>query len=83
MSAAPTRLEADEGAAYGAALLAGVGAGVWPSVDEACDRVVQGAVAASPDPESIEIMNERYAQYRRIYPALQMISRDQSSPVTA
>ena len=76
-------VSADEGAAYGAALLAGVGAGVWRSVDEACDRVVQGVVAASPHPASIEIMNERYAQYRRIYPALQMIGRDQSSPVTA
>ena len=31
---------AEEGAAYGAALLAGVGAGVWPTVDEACDAVV-------------------------------------------
>ena len=31
---------AEEGAAYGAAILAGVGAGRWKSVDEACDAVV-------------------------------------------
>src|SRR5207237_6677422 len=34
-------VEAEEGAAYGAALLAGVGAGAWHSVDEACDSVVR------------------------------------------
>ena len=30
-------VEAEEGAAYGAALLAGVGGGVWRTVEEACD----------------------------------------------
>src|SRR5205814_6184193 len=33
-------LVAEEGAAYGAALLAGVGAGLWSSVDDACDAAV-------------------------------------------
>jgi xylulokinase len=33
-------VEAEEGAAYGAAILAGVGAGTWKSVDEACSAVV-------------------------------------------
>jgi xylulokinase len=61
---------ADEGAAYGAALLAGVGAGIWPTVDEACEQVVQSSVEARPDPDVVAIMNERYAAYRRIYPAL-------------
>ena len=36
-------VEAEEGAAYGAALLAGVGAGLWASVDEACASVVRVA----------------------------------------
>ncbi len=36
-------VEAEEGAAYGAALLAGVGAGVWKTVDAACDGVVRVA----------------------------------------
>src|ERR1700687_5031334 len=34
-------VEAEEGAAYGAAILAGVGAGVWPTVDAACQSVVR------------------------------------------
>jgi xylulokinase len=66
-------VDADEGAAYGAALLAGVGAGLWPSVDEACDRLVRSTIAATPDADTVAVMNERYAAYRRIYPALRLI----------
>ena len=40
-------VEAEEGAAYGAALLAGVGGGVWRTVDDACDAVVRVAHAPS------------------------------------
>jgi xylulokinase len=64
---------ADEGSAYGAALLAGVGAGVWPSVDAACDHVIRSSVAATPDAAHVAVMHERYAAYQRIYPALHNI----------
>jgi xylulokinase len=67
-------VHADEGGAYGAALLAGVGVGVWPSVDEACDRLVTSLVAASPDAKTVTTMNARYAAYRRVYPALRAMS---------
>ena len=63
----------DEGAAFGAAVLAGIGAGVWRDADEASDRLVGRAVAASPDPDTVLIMNERYAAYRRLYPALRTL----------
>jgi xylulokinase len=66
-------VHADEGAAYGAALLAGVGVGIWPSVDEACDRLVRSSVAASPNAEMVAVMNGRYDAYRRVYPALRLI----------
>jgi xylulokinase len=72
---------ADEGAAYGAALLAGVGGGIWPSVDAACERVVKTSVDAQPDPRSVSIMNERYAAYRRIYPALRAIETVHAGPI--
>jgi len=72
---------ADEGAAYGAALLAGVGAGVWATVDDACDRLVQTAVAARANPATAAIMNERYAAYRRIYPALRAIESIHAGPI--
>jgi xylulokinase len=66
-------VEAGEGAAYGAALLAGVGVGLWPDVDQACDRLVHSVVAASPAAGRVAVMNDRYAEYRRIYPALRSI----------
>lgn len=65
---------ADEGAAYGAALLAGVGARLWSSVDQACDQLVRSAVAAVPDPRHVSLMSERYSAYRRMYPALRTIA---------
>ncbi len=63
-------LEAEEGAAYGAAILAGAGAGVWKSVDEACDAVVRISGRVTPNAESSGVMQKNYATYRRLYPAL-------------
>jgi xylulokinase len=67
-------VEAEEGAAYGAAILAGTGAGNWRSVDEACDAVVQTAQEIQPDAKSAATLDAAYQTYRRIYPALQRIS---------
>ncbi len=66
-------VEAEEGAAYGAALLAGVGAKAWPSVDAACDAVVRVAGSVSPNPNNSLVMEKAYAAYRRIYPAMKSI----------
>ena len=63
----------EEGAGYGAALLAGVGAGFWGSVDEACDAVVRTAQVTPARPDIIPTMNSQYARYRRVYPALRSI----------
>jgi xylulokinase len=65
----------EEGAGYGAALLAGVGAGVWRSVDEACDAVVRGAQITEPNPQAARVLTERYGEYRRLYPALRDVYR--------
>jgi xylulokinase len=61
---------AEEGAAYGAALLAGVGSGVWSTVDEACDSVVRVKDVTRPRNEDADLMTARYQAYRRIYPAI-------------
>jgi xylulokinase len=63
-------VEAEEGAAYGAAILAGVGAGMWRSVDEACDAVVRVAHRVAPDAKNSALLRKSYQTYRRIYPAL-------------
>lgn len=66
-------LKVEEGPAYGAAILAGVGAGVWPSVEAACESVVRIAECVEPDPEHVAILSAQYARYRRIYPAMKSI----------
>jgi xylulokinase len=66
-------VEAEEGAAYGAALLAGVGVKAWPSVDAACGAVVRVATRISPTPSGVAAMNAQYEAYRRVYPATRSI----------
>ena len=63
-------LAAEEGAAYGAALLAGVGAGVWGSVDEACAAAVRVAGTVAPDPDAMETLDRQYRRFRTLYGAL-------------
>src|SRR5690242_5507983 len=69
-------LEAEEGAAYGAAILAGVGAGMWSSVDAACSAVVRVAQRVAPQPAVVKRMNSSYAAYRRMYPAIASVLGD-------
>jgi len=66
-------LQAEEGAAFGAAILAAVGAGHWSSVDEACDAVVRIAARVTPQSESSIVLQRGYSRYRRVYPALHSI----------
>jgi xylulokinase len=66
-------LEAEEGAAYGAAILAGVGANCWKSVDEACGAVVRVSKRVPPNIQNSKQMQRGYQIYRRVYPALRSI----------
>jgi xylulokinase len=66
-------VEAEEGAAYGAAILAGVGAKAWTSVDAACEAVVRVAGSVTPNAEDSLVMEKAYAAYRRMYPAMKSI----------
>jgi xylulokinase len=63
-----------EGAAYGAAILAGVGAGNWNSVESACDAVVRITEEIHPNPRDATALDQAYRRYRKIYPALQQIA---------
>lgn len=66
-------VQAEEGAAYGAAILAGVGARMWSSVDEACDAIVRTASVTPCDAADALALDRQYAAYRRIYPALKTV----------
>jgi xylulokinase len=64
---------AEEGAAYGAAILAGTGVGAWSSVDEACDKVVRVSSRIPLSQTNSKILQQNYRTYRKIYPALHQI----------
>ncbi len=61
---------ATEGAAYGAALLAGVGAAVFPSVEAACAATIRVAERTPVNQDRAAIYNRIYGNYRDLYPAL-------------
>jgi xylulokinase len=65
---------AEEGAAYGAAILAGTGAGAWASVEQACDAIVRVAKRIAPNQKDSGTMQQAYHVYRKVYPALRQIS---------
>ena len=59
-----------EGAAYGAALLAGVGVAAWPDVVSACADTIRVTGQTRPDPSRTEAYRQAYTTYRMLYPAL-------------
>ena len=63
-----------EGAAYGAALLAGVGCGIYPDTDTACDQAVQITGSTAPGSGAVAKYDRLYDVYRELYPALKKIS---------
>jgi xylulokinase len=63
-------VNSSEGAAYGAALLAGVGAGAWPSVDAACDVAIAVTGRDAPEAAWVDAYRGPYERYRELYPAL-------------
>jgi xylulokinase len=69
-------VEAEEGAAYGAAILAGVGGNLWPSVDNACAAIVRTAERVRPEPSHRSTTEASYAAYRRMYPAIKSVVED-------
>jgi xylulokinase len=64
---------ADEGAAYGAALLGGVGAGIWGDPREAVDACVRVTHTVEPRPEWVARYAELHDAFGRIYPALRTV----------
>ena len=62
-----------EGAAFGAALLAGVGADVWPTVDAACAATIRLTGSTAPNADAVAHYNRVYTVYRELYPTLKGI----------
>ncbi|NIM05432.1 MAG: xylulokinase [Armatimonadetes bacterium] len=63
-------INVDEGPAFGVALLAGVGAGIYSSVPEACKATIRVVSSTSPNAKNAETYAALYEVYRSLYPAL-------------
>ena len=59
-----------EGAAYGVAILAGVGTGVWKSVAQACSAILEETEKRKPEKKSAAHYAKVYAEYTKLYPTL-------------
>ena len=63
-------VNSSEGASFGAALLAGVGAGAWADVDAACEATIAITGRDQPDSAWKATYDSAYLRYRSLYPAL-------------
>ena len=61
-----------EGAAYGAGLLAAVGAGAFDSVTAACDAAIRVTGKTTPS-RNVSVYESHYPLYRELYPALKSV----------
>jgi xylulokinase len=59
-----------EGAAFGAALLAGVGAGAWNDIRASCQQVIRTSDRTLPNIRAVEIYQQAYPLYQGLYRAL-------------
>jgi xylulokinase len=63
-------LRESEGSAFGAALLAGVGSGIYSSVEESAREALQVRESLSPIEQNVRLYNQQYEVYRQLYPAV-------------
>ena len=63
-------LNIEEGPSYGAAILAGVGAGIYKNVEEATGSIIKEVSETSPNPDNISKYAKYYEVYRSLYSSL-------------
>ncbi len=66
-------LAAEEGGAFGSALMAGVGAGHWANLDQACGQAIEVAQRIEPDAADMAAYKSGYEKWRKLYPALKSL----------
>ncbi|MSV30758.1 MAG: xylulokinase [Bryobacterales bacterium] len=67
-------LRTSEGSALGAALLAGVAAKTYSSVEESSKQAIVIQDRISPKPANVSLYDRQYAVYRNLYPAVRELS---------
>ena len=71
----------DEGPAFGVALLAGVGAGIFKTVQEACEKTIRLKDRTQPTAANVATYELFYRTYRSLYPALKPLFADLAKAV--
>ena len=66
-------IESEEGPALGGAMLAAVGCGEYPDVKTVADKIVKVVDTVEPDPELVAKYEEKYQQFRKIYPTVKCL----------
>ena len=62
--------QADEGPAYGAAILASVAAGMYKTVEEGCDAIIQEVSRLEPNKAAADAYDPWFVEYQAAYNAL-------------
>ena len=68
-----TTVKASEGGALGVAILAGVGVGIYDSVEDACSKIIEGNLKVSPNVNLKDIYTKIYDIYNSAYPKIKDI----------
>ena len=71
------------GPAYGAAIMAAVGVGIFDSIEETVDNWVAVAETTAPDAQRVPLYDELYERYRALYPILKERFAHTARPVGA
>ncbi|MGH9605357.1 MAG: xylulokinase [Terracidiphilus sp.] len=66
-------LTAEEGGAFGCALMAGVAANHWANLDQACAQAIEVAQRIELDPAETAAYKEGYERWRKLYPSLRAL----------
>ena len=68
--------QTEEGPGYGGAMLAMVGCGLFPSVQECVNALVRVTDSVEPTPALAARYEERYQKFRKIYPAMKNLFQE-------
>ncbi|MBD3266333.1 xylulokinase [bacterium] len=76
-------LSADQGPAFGAAIMAGVGTGMYKSIPEACDSLLSVVERTEPVAANVKEYNDFYHVYKHLYPSIKNACHTLSKKVSA
>ncbi|MGC9326329.1 MAG: xylulokinase, partial [Candidatus Hinthialibacter sp.] len=76
-------IRSDQGPAFGAAIMAGVGSGVYASIPKACDAIIEVVQRTEPDEARMKEYDEYYAVYHSLYPGIREACHTLSKKLTS